>query len=296
MDMNESLRLMAILAHPDDESLGFGGTFAKYAAEGVHMALVVATRGERGWTGDPDANPGRTALGEIREAELRAAATALGIERLTFLDQIDGELAQAASDQLLARIVAEIRAFRPQVVVTFGPDGAYGHPDHIAISQLATAAVMLAADPEYPVIGDVEPVQVRKLYYRIWTKPEELAFRSVFGDIAIEVDGVRRGLIVWPEWAVSTRFDTADYWSQVQSAVLFHQSQIGSVSRLTDLETAVLRTLWGTQQFYRAMSTVAVSYQLEVDLFAGLRNPTTATGLLEQMEPLINRDGAKTRA
>ena len=69
---------MAVLAHPDDESLGFGGTLAKYAAEGVHVALVVATRGERGWTGEADANPGMTALGQIREAELRAAVEAVG--------------------------------------------------------------------------------------------------------------------------------------------------------------------------------------------------------------------------
>jgi LmbE family N-acetylglucosaminyl deacetylase len=294
--MNESLRLMAVLAHPDDESLGFGGTFAKYAAEGVHVALVMATRGERGWTGDPDANPGLAILGQIREAELRAAATALGIERLTFLDQIDGELARAESGPLLDRTVAEIRAFRPQVVVTFGPDGAYGHPDHIAISQLATTAVMLAADPEYPVIGDVEPVQVRKLYYRIWTEPEEMAFRSVFGDVAIEIDGARRELIVWPEWAVSTRFDASDYSSNVQLAVLCHQSQIGTVARLSELDPNDLRTLWGTQQYYRAMSTVPVEQPLEGDLFAGLRNSTSATDLGNRMEPTILEGGAKARA
>jgi LmbE family N-acetylglucosaminyl deacetylase len=287
---------MAILAHPDDESLGFGGTLVKYAAEGVHVALVMATRGERGWTGDSDANPGRAALGQIREAELRAAATAMGIERLTFLDQIDGELAQAESRPLLARIVAEIRAFRPQVVITFGPDGAYGHPDHIAISQLATTAVALAANPEYSVIGDVEPIQVNKLYYRIWTDAEVLAFRSVFGDIAIEGDGVVRELTVWPEWAVSTRLDTADYWSDVQSAVLCHQSQIGSVTRLRELDPTVLRTLWGTQQFYRAMSTVPAEYPLERDLFAGLRNPTSSAGLSEPTEAALIGVGAKARA
>ena len=189
--MNESLRLMAILAHPDDESLGFGGTLAKYAAEGIHVALVTATRGERGWRGEQDADPGLTAVGQIREAELRSAATALGIDRLTFLDQIDGELAQAESGPVLARIVAEIRAFRPQVVVTFGPDGAYGHPDHIAISQLATSAVLLAADPEFRVVGDIEPVRVQKLYYRIWTESEQPTFTSVFGEVGMDIDGVR---------------------------------------------------------------------------------------------------------
>ena len=270
--MNESLRLMAILAHPDDESLGFGGTLAKYAAEGIHVALVTATRGERGWRGEPDADPGLTAIGQIRETELRSAATALGIDRLTFLDQIDGELAQAESGPVLARIVAEIRAFRPQVVVTFGPDGAYGHPDHIAISQLATSAVVLTADPEFRVVGDSEPVRVQKLYYRIWTESEQPPFTSVFGDVGMDIDGVRRDWVAWPEWAVSARLDTADYWCEVQSAVRSHQSQVDMVPGLWDLSPIVLRELWGTQQFYRVMSTVSVADTIEDDLFSGLRD------------------------
>ena len=276
--MNESLRLMAILAHPDDESLGLGGTLARYAAEGIHVALVTATRGERGWRGEPDADPGLTAVGQIREAELRSAATALGIDRLTFLDQIDGELAQAESGPVLARIVAEIRAFRPQVVVTFGPDGAYGHPDHIAISQLATSAVVLAADPEFRVIGDSEPVRVQKLYYRIWTESEQPPFTSVFGDVGMDIDGARRDWVAWPEWAVSARLDTADYWCEAQSAVRSHQSQVGMVPGLWDLSPIVLRELWGTQQFYRVMSTVPVTGTIEDDLFTGLRSKLICPG------------------
>jgi LmbE family N-acetylglucosaminyl deacetylase len=282
--MNESLRLMAVLAHPDDESLGFGGTLAKYAAAGVHVALVVATRGERGWTGKPEANPGPAALGQIREAELRAAANALGIDRLTFLDQIDGELATTGSGPVLARIVAEIRAFRPQVVITFGPDGAYGHPDHIAISQLATAAIVLAADPEYPVIGAVEPVQVRKLYHRNWSAAEQAPFRSVFGPVEMDIEGTTREWVAWPEWGVSTTIDTADYWSEVHAAVRCHRSQIGGVSRLAELDERDLRVLWGTQQFYRVFSTVPVENALETDLFAGLRVPAGSAGSSEPVE------------
>src|SRR5262245_54004629 len=126
--------LMGVLAHPDDEALGFGGTFAKYAAEGVETVLVTATRGERGWTGDPLAYPGAWELGRIRERELNRAAAALGIGRVTLLDEMDGELDRCDSALVVARIAAEIRRSRPDVVVTFGPDGAYGHPDHIAIS------------------------------------------------------------------------------------------------------------------------------------------------------------------
>jgi LmbE family N-acetylglucosaminyl deacetylase len=93
--MTDKLKLMAVLAHSDDESLGVGGILAKYAAEGVETSLVTATRGERGWFGDEQQHPGLEVLGQIREAELRAAAEILGIGSVDFLGYIDGELDQA---------------------------------------------------------------------------------------------------------------------------------------------------------------------------------------------------------
>ena len=118
------LRLMCVLAHPDDESLAVGGVLARAAAEGIETTLVVATRGERGWPWDPAAYPGPTALGERREGELRAAAKILGVREVTFLDYLDGELDQADPAEVTARVVTELRRTRPQVVVTFGPEGA----------------------------------------------------------------------------------------------------------------------------------------------------------------------------
>ena len=93
--MTSSLRLLCVLAHPDDESLGTGGILAKYSAEGVETYLLTATRGERGWPGKPEENPGLTALGRIREAELQAAAAILGLHEVTFLDYLDGDVDQA---------------------------------------------------------------------------------------------------------------------------------------------------------------------------------------------------------
>src|SRR5919197_4391728 len=95
MEMKKPLRLLCVLAHPDDESLGNGGTLAKYAAEGIETYLVAATRGERGWQGDERDYPGPAALGATREAELRAAARVLGIRHVEFMDYIDGDLDQA---------------------------------------------------------------------------------------------------------------------------------------------------------------------------------------------------------
>jgi LmbE family N-acetylglucosaminyl deacetylase len=140
------LRLLCATAHPDDECLGLGGTIARYAAEGVEVALVVGTRGERGRFGDgSEPHPGPERMGEIREGELRAAADVLGVRHVRFLGYLDGELDRADPREAVCRVAGIIRELRPHVVVTFDPYGGYGHPDHIAVSQLATAAVVRAA-------------------------------------------------------------------------------------------------------------------------------------------------------
>ena len=140
---------MAVLAHPDDESLGFGGTLAKYASEGVDVSVLTATRGDagryRGHPQDHEAHPGARALAEIREGELRAAAAVLGVRELVLLDYHDQQLDSAAPRDVIDGIARHIRRIRPDVVLTFGADGAYGHPDHIAISQFTTAAIVAAA-------------------------------------------------------------------------------------------------------------------------------------------------------
>ena len=146
---NQKFRLMAVLAHPDDESLGFGGTLARYSAEGVETYLVTATRGERGRFFSPDRKAEPAEVGCAREAELRAAAAVLGTREVFILGYPDGAVDQVDPAIAIGEIVRHIRRVRPHVVVTFGPDGAYGHPDHIAISQFTTAAVVCAADAGY---------------------------------------------------------------------------------------------------------------------------------------------------
>jgi LmbE family N-acetylglucosaminyl deacetylase len=102
--MTDALRLLAVFAHPDDESMGMGGTLAKYAAEGVETYLVCATRGERGWFGSEEQNPGLSALGKIRERELESAADELGLKALYFLDYVDGDVDRANRPTLLAKL------------------------------------------------------------------------------------------------------------------------------------------------------------------------------------------------
>ncbi|MCB0127316.1 MAG: PIG-L family deacetylase [Caldilineaceae bacterium] len=263
-------RLLCILAHPDDESLGFGGLLAHYAHVGVATYLISATRGERGWPADPATYPGPTALGHMRTEELQAAATILGIKETQFLDVMDGDLDQADPVAMIGTLVGHLRRVRPQVVATFDPTGIYGHPDHIAISQLATAAVNVAANPNY-IDGDEQaPHQVSKLYYRAWCAAESAIYQQVFGDLVMNIDGVERRATNWPEWAFTTQIDTTAYWQQVQRAVDCHRSQLPAYRHFATLPTAQQRILWGNQTFYRAMSLVNGGREIEDDLFAGI--------------------------
>ena len=266
-----TLRLLAVLAHPDDESLGIGGALARYAAEGVETSLVTATRGERGWPGDPQCYPGPAALGRIREAELLAAARALGLREVAFLDYLDGELDRADPAEASARIAGHLRRVRPQVVVSFGPDGAYGHPDHIAIAQFTAAAIVRAADANHVDPAGQPPHTVAKLYYQVVTAPEAAAYQALFGELVMRVDGAERRAAIWPEWAVTTRVDATAHWRAVRAAVACHRSQVPNHGVLARLPAAAHRRLWGEHQtYYRAFSLVN-SGAREDDLFAGLR-------------------------
>jgi LmbE family N-acetylglucosaminyl deacetylase len=267
----DTLRLLCITAHPDDESLGMGGVHAKYAAEGIATYLLTATRGERGWIGDPDAYPGLAALGSLRERELRRAASVLGLQQVDFLDYTDGDLDVADAEEVIAGIVAHLRRVRPHVVITFGPDGATGHPDHIAISQFTTAALVCAADPGYSPQCDWPAHRVAKLYYLAGSRARIAAYEAVFGDSAMTVDGIKRSVPGWADWAITTRIDTVDYWSQIWQAIICHRSQLSNYEALVQLPEERHRELWGIQEFYRAFSLVNSGRTVEYDLFAGLR-------------------------
>ena len=267
--MPEPLKLMCILAHPDDESLGTGPTLAKYAREGVETYLVTATRGERGWTGNPQEYPGAEALGKLREQELLDAAKILGLREVQFLDYIDGELDQANPAEAVARIVKHLRRVRPQVVITFGPDGAYGHPDHIAVSQLTSAAILSAADATYP--DPASPHRVSKLYHMVLIQRKADLYIKVFGDLVMSIDGVPRTPVILPDWLVSAWPETSDHWSTVMRAVSYHRSQVSDYNNLVTLSEEYHRQLWNCDTYYRVFSLVNGGRSLERDLFEGLR-------------------------
>lgn len=159
-----SRSILFCYAHPDDESFFAAGTIAKYARAGDAVSVVCATRGQRGATG------GLCSIEElpvVREAELRSAAKILGVRHLTVLDYEDQKLSAAPPDDMRRHLVRAVREIRPQIVITFDPNGANRHPDHMAISGFTLDAVAAAADPRWdPQSGNAHSVQ-----RMLWTSP-----------------------------------------------------------------------------------------------------------------------------
>lgn len=138
-------RLLAVFAHPDDESIACGGLLARCAELGARVSLICVTHGEN-QTGTPDPE-----LGRLRARELADAARVLGVEDVVLLDYPDGYLPWVDAPELEARLEAELRRLHPDVVITFGVDGLYWHPDHIAVCERTTAAVR-AFEPAAPAL------------------------------------------------------------------------------------------------------------------------------------------------
>jgi len=270
--MTDPLRLLAVFAHPDDESMGMGGTLAKYSAEGVGTYLVCASRGERGWFGPEEQNPGLSALGQLREGELIRAGERLGLKEINLLDCIDGEVDKAEPEEIIGRLVVHLRRIQPQVVVTFPPDGGYGHPDHIAISQFTAAAILCASDSSYNDFFTQPAHRVPKFYYMVDSEDFVDLVSSAIGDLSFDVDGQKRGQVAWKDWEVTTRVDVSPGWRSAYEAILCHESQLASISPLISLPEEQIRQVICSQgAFYRAYSLVNGGRKVEADLFEGLR-------------------------
>lgn len=269
--MTEPRRLLVIFAHPDDESMGMGGTLAKYAAEGVETYCICASRGEQGWFGPEEQNPGLGALGQLRAKELESAIQELGMKELHFLGYIDGEVDQADHAEAMGKIATLIRRIRPQVVVTFPPDGNYGHPDHIAIGQLTGAAIVCAADSSYQDPEKLSAHRVSKLYYMVDSENFINLVAPFVGNMTFPVDGQPRSEIAWKEWMITTRIDMADYCHTAWRAIQCHRSQLPSLGMLAEIHEeagAAILAMQGT--FYRAFSLVNGGRKVENDLFEGV--------------------------
>ena len=249
-------KLMVIFAHPDDETFSIGGTLAKIAADETEITLVVATRGEEGQiasTVDAD----RSNLGEVREDELKCAAQALGVDRLHLLGYRDSGMQgddanehplafiNAPSEEVVAKLVALIREHRPDVVITFEPNGGYGHPDHIAIHQYARQAFFAAADPTvYPQAG--ESWEAARLYYTAIPRSffDEMRQRMIEEGIdTSELDWLDSDQNRWTEEDIDLIVDVSESIENKWAALECHQTQFGPDHLFRKLPWEVSRSL-----------------------------------------------------
>ena len=273
--------IMGIFAHPDDESFGMAGTLAKATATGHPAAIVCATRGEVGKIADPSlATPEN--LGKVREGELRAACAAVGVADVSFLDYIDGQLADADENEVVGRIVSHLRRFRPAVVATFAANGGYGHPDHMAIHRYTLAAVEAAADPErYPeqLAAGLAPHRVRKVYYTAIPRERLIEMREQSRSQGQDfLPGGDAGTIPFEEMgnpiAEITTFLTlsdAEYDAKVRS-MRAHATQMPADSPFTKATPEQLRQYMGHETLILAPLPISdKAYPTpEDDVFAGL--------------------------
>lgn len=263
--------LLAVFAHPDDEAFGVGGTLSRYAAAGHPVYVVTATRGEAGQIAVPELGV-PAGLPALRERELRCACQQYGIHPPLFLDYQDGHLTTVHQGQAVGKLVRLIRELRPAVLVTFGPEGIYGHYDHLAVHRWATIAFDLAADPTFlpdPSFG--QPYQPTRLYYNVLAQEALEARRQNGQRPAVLMDGVPFAFSGLPLEQISTVIDVGDYAEAKLRGILCHASQIGRQNRFVESPDEVLQDPWFRREtFLLARTSVSKPPGVETDLFAGL--------------------------
>jgi mycothiol S-conjugate amidase len=288
--MAEKLRLMAVHAHPDDESSKGAATMARYIAEGHDVMVVTCTDGGAGSILNPamDRPDVLENIIEVRREEMARAAKILGIQHrwLGFKDSglpegdpkpplPEGCFALVPLEESVPSLVEAIRDFRPHVVVTYDENGGYPHPDHIRTHEISMAALDAAADPSFdPSLGS--PWETQKVYYgHGFSRAKLVAFHE-----ALEARGLESPYTEWlANWdadrpdvmdRVTTQVECADYFDVRDEALKAHATQIDPTSRWFVIPMDLQREIWPTEEYELVRSQVDSTLP-ENDLFAGVK-------------------------
>jgi mycothiol S-conjugate amidase len=288
--MPEPLGLLQVHAHPDDEASKGSGVTARYHDEGVHTVLVCCTGGEAGDILNPAMERPEVLerLHEIRMEELAESARILGYDSVHMLGYHDSGMpdtetnartdnfANAPFDEAVGRLVAIIRAERPQVIITYGDERGYPHPDHLRVHEITGPAFDAAGDPDrYPDAGPVW--QPRKLYETGWSRQRVEALGAAHEKLGQENPFAR-----WFEREdfgdyddrVTAKVDVGNYLRQRREALLAHRTQVDPDGFWMQLPDEVVREAWPWEEYALVRSLVPVHPAddgYEDDLFAGLR-------------------------
>jgi mycothiol S-conjugate amidase len=291
---SEPLRLMAVHAHPDDESSKGAATMAMYVRAGVDVLVCTLTGGERGDILNPrmERPEVRADLPAIRRAEMEAARQILGV-RQQFLGFVDSGLPEGDPPPPLPAgcfaleplesaaqpLVRAVREFRPHVILTYDENGGYPHPDHVKCHDVSVEAFEAAADPDrYPDCG--EPWQPLKLYYHLtFHRARILALHQAMLDRGLESPYADR-LADWvededdasgkPRHEITTRVNCGDYFETRNKALIAHATQVDPEGGWFAVSAEVQRAVWPTEDYHLARSLVDAELP-EDDLFAGIR-------------------------
>ncbi|WP_072846723.1 mycothiol conjugate amidase Mca [Rhodococcus tukisamuensis] len=283
------LRLMAVHAHPDDESSKGAATMARYSAEGNDVLVVTLTGGERGDILNPAMDvPGvRNRITEVRKEEMAEAARILGVQQtwLGFTDSglpegdplpplPEGCFALVPLEEPTEALVRVIREFRPHVMTTYDENGGYPHPDHIRCHEVSMAAYDAAADPEqFPDAG--EPWEISKLYYSHGFIRKRLQLFQEEYDRRGEEFPMAEWLKKWKTEQgdlmarVTTQITCGDHFPQRDDALRAHATQIDPNGSFFAVPLDIQQKIWPTEEFELAKTRVRTAIP-ETDLFAGI--------------------------
>ena len=279
-------RLLVCFAHPDDEAFPVGGALAAHASRGVDTRLITATSGEEGEIRQEGAAT-RETLGAVRRVELSCAVRALGLAGHQVLRYRDSGMAGSEANahplafvnadgrEVVEQLVEEMRRFRPQVVLTFGPDGLYGHPDHIAICHHATEAFRLASDPAaFPsqLENGLVPHRAERLFYSVrprgFRMEWALAVRSAGIDFPLPSPNRANDGVPAEDIHLEMRLD--DQLETKMACILCHRTQVAADWPYHRVPREVAMTVLGREFYVRAHPPVQPGEELPADFFAGI--------------------------
>lgn len=265
--------LLLVHAHPDDEAISTGGVMARAHDQGRRVVLVTATRGERGEIHNVDEASTRPRLAEVRTEELRRAGEILGVDRQEFLGYVDSGMAgtdgnadpasfhRAPLLEAAGRLAAILREERPEVVVTYGADGIYGHPDHVKAHEVTVAALDL--------LQDTEGWSPAKAYFCAVPRSGIEAMRKLAHEQGMDAfAGDDFPIQGNPDEEITTAVDVSAYVDRKREAFAAHVTQNNPESPFATMQDSIYRLVFGTEHYILARGGLGA--EPETDLFAGL--------------------------
>jgi LmbE family N-acetylglucosaminyl deacetylase len=263
-----ALTLATIFAHPDDETFGTGGTLIRYARDGIAVHSLCLTEGEKGWAGVDDKIVPRELVGPTRAKELAEAGRRMGLASVTCLRYPDGGLADVKEEWVVRDIVRWVRSVRPDVAIIWGPDGGYGHPDHIAAGARALTAIEFAGMQRYePELGAHWHA---KRCYRFVASAELIdRLSELMPQFAEYIETLAVKPQRWTRERLGAVIDVAGVLDAKVQAMEAHQTQTPDL-RMWAAARAQLPEIFTEETFIREYPGPG-GPPLDTDLFAGLR-------------------------